>query len=630
MSSRNRGRLEDSFKLNRQRFSETKFEDENVGGLAGNALTPGSSKKKLLNFLSEAKECAEDEKSSVYSQVGSQSIRKRFDWEHLHSDEEEEPMSASTARMSVFSDRTGRSGKIEVEEKNKTIEALKNALEKSRNNKAELLKQSQDENQKMLDKQRTEHEKAVARHLAFIDKLLGDKKQLAGKVEELTTKMKKSEDSLIKRIQFMEEQHKKDIVTAKEVMANIDMQKRQKWQKEKAKELKEVTIKGLEPEIQNILAKHKDDLRSMEDNFKEELRTIETKAENDKNRAIQKVKSDHLLELDQLKSSDRSTTLEKVRGMEKRHQEELEKQRLRYEADFEEFRKRQSLENKRSHEQLDDRIAEAIKLKDLEMLEQKRRLEIQIESLEQKWSIEKEHWQSKVLGKIHEKSQQEEKKLRDRLVQERDSQLDDIINKLHNEQEGKLENLTRRHEMETKDFFKQMDFQKEEFEKLEQEYKSRIEHLEKSRIHEKRTFSSAESRVRDLEAMAEKREARIVELSKKVSCINDLLSDKEAEIRSEYVNKNANFIQSNSELQGQIEQLKIQLETESKSFKQKLNEMQTQFDDETEDIHRRVRTTLGRKDETIETLHAEIRQVQEELNGYEMLLDKQRKEFINS
>ena len=38
--------------------------------------------------------------------------------------------------------------------------------------------------------------------------------------------------------------------------------RRERWQQDKVKELKEVTIKGLEPEVARILAKHKDDVQA--------------------------------------------------------------------------------------------------------------------------------------------------------------------------------------------------------------------------------------------------------------------------------------------------------------------------------------------------------------------------------
>jgi 5-azacytidine-induced protein 1 len=48
--------------------------------------------------------------------------------------------------------------------------------------------------------------------------------------------------------------------------------RREAWQLEKTREVKELTIRGLEPEIQRLVAKHKAELREVNQQKQEELR----------------------------------------------------------------------------------------------------------------------------------------------------------------------------------------------------------------------------------------------------------------------------------------------------------------------------------------------------------------------
>ena len=48
--------------------------------------------------------------------------------------------------------------------------------------------------------------------------------------------------------------------------------RRETWENGKVKSIKELTIKGLEPEIQRILTQHKNEKKRLETKYKEEIR----------------------------------------------------------------------------------------------------------------------------------------------------------------------------------------------------------------------------------------------------------------------------------------------------------------------------------------------------------------------
>jgi 5-azacytidine-induced protein 1 len=55
-------------------------------------------------------------------------------------------------------------------------------------------------------------------------------------------------------------------------MAVSEKIRRDTWMQEKSREIKEMTVKGLEPEIQRLLTKHKKELERMEQANAQELK----------------------------------------------------------------------------------------------------------------------------------------------------------------------------------------------------------------------------------------------------------------------------------------------------------------------------------------------------------------------
>lgn len=539
---------------------------------------------------------------------------------------------ASSSRMTTStSQRSSRytSLKLELEDKRKTIDALKRALESSRREKSEAMHKASNDSQQMMEEQRKEHEQAVARHLGFIDKLLADKKQLAAKVEELASRIKRGEEDMARKVREMDDQHSREMTRVKETMAAADAAKRQRWQKEKTRELKELTIKGLEPEVQSILAKHKDDLRIIEDKFKDEVRAIRDAQEREKERALAELRSRHEADLEEVRSSERTSMLAKLRQMEERHQEDLKAQRARLEGEFEDLRKRHRNELQETQASLRERIADSARQRESELEVEKQRLETQLEGLEQKWAIEKEQWQARVVRKLEEKAAADEKKIREKLTAQRDKQIDAIISKLYAEQESKSAEKKVEQQNSIRQAETRAKTQIQEAKQEAQDWRTKYEHLRDARQAEKQTFSSAESRVRDLEHQAEQRERRIVELNGKVASINDLLAEREQKVRSEYADRNSNYIRRQAELQATIESLQENLSHEVAARKQSETEMRSAFEEETAEIHRRVRATLSRKDETIRALRAQIEEMEGRFASYDELLEKQRQDFVS-
>ena len=105
-----------------------------------------------------------------------------------------------------------------------------------------------------LTLQRKEYETIVKRHLSFIDKLLTEKEELSKKSEELTNEVKNLEKRFCDKSKSIQDHHEHDLKQQREMWQAAEKIKRDKWIQEKTKAIKDQTVKGLEPEIQRMIA----------------------------------------------------------------------------------------------------------------------------------------------------------------------------------------------------------------------------------------------------------------------------------------------------------------------------------------------------------------------------------------
>lgn len=105
-----------------------------------------------------------------------------------------------------------------------------------------------------LGLQRKEYEGIIKRHLSFIDKLLAEKDSLSQKCSTLTEEVKTIEKQFTDKYRNLDEHHQREMKQQRELWNAGEKIRREKWIQEQTKRIKDQTVKGLEPEIQRMLA----------------------------------------------------------------------------------------------------------------------------------------------------------------------------------------------------------------------------------------------------------------------------------------------------------------------------------------------------------------------------------------
>lgn len=160
---------------------------------------------------------------------------------------------------------------LEIDEKSLTCQRLKQKLDKLRSTHKDQLEQSHKSSKSQLNLQRKEYETIVKRHLGFIDKLIAEKESLADKCEALSEQVKSLEKEYSSKTQTIQESHLRELKAQKELVLQQEKIKRDKWIQEKTRQIKDQTVKSLEPEIQNLIAQHKVQLRQSEEQYRRQV-----------------------------------------------------------------------------------------------------------------------------------------------------------------------------------------------------------------------------------------------------------------------------------------------------------------------------------------------------------------------
>ena len=153
---------------------------------------------------------------------------------------------------------------LELKELKKTNQIIKKTIQDLKNEISRNELQYKENTTKELNKQKFEYEEKIEELKSLISNLITEKKQLNEKVSLIANDYEKKEYEYKKKINELIEFHKSDNEKSKDAWFQAEKIRRKKWEENKIKEIKELTIKNLEPELDKILQDHKKELMEQE------------------------------------------------------------------------------------------------------------------------------------------------------------------------------------------------------------------------------------------------------------------------------------------------------------------------------------------------------------------------------
>ncbi|XP_042364539.1 centrosomal protein of 131 kDa [Plectropomus leopardus] len=244
----------------------------------GGALLSEAKLQSIMSFLDEMEKSEQERPRSVTSGSHREAVLSEEELVGV------EQASATAAEVSGSMMRI----KLELEEKKRTVNMLQAALAQQRELTVRHVKETEKELNRNFQLQKEQYEATIQRHLTFIDQLINDKKALSERCEGVVAELKQVDQKYTKKIAQMQEQHEmvwqilgplcEEIKKLKELMSATEKIRREKWIDEKTKKIKEITVKGLEPEIQKLISKHKQELKKLRTLHEAELLQADDRA----------------------------------------------------------------------------------------------------------------------------------------------------------------------------------------------------------------------------------------------------------------------------------------------------------------------------------------------------------------
>ncbi|XP_070514372.1 centrosomal protein of 131 kDa isoform X1 [Cardiocondyla obscurior] len=493
--------------------------------------------------------------------------------------------------------------KLQIEEKNATIECLKDQLKSERKAACDKLASQKRHHAVKSKELENKYRAIVKRHQKFIEQLLAEKTDLTQKCDSLARQIKEIEQKVQRDLKVITERHAVELQRAKENISASEKIRRERWLEMKTSKIKEMTVKGLEPELHNMMGQHQQEIQELRRVHIKELQDVELRAMRRSNQQLEQLR----IEL--------SDTHEKMLTKEKdilaaRYKENLEEQEAHFQAQqktfAEHFEREKSMliaeQKKRDRET--SMLLQQMELhfqKETERLKEqdeiaKRNFE---ESLRKEWLT----WADNYKKEQSVTFTKAENTIRNNCQKERDKQIEIAIVRLEKESR----------EMQAK---LQQNFDNK-LELIKEDYNTKLQAAIKSESIYKNKLLLLEERFKCTEEQFKKTENRLKE------CMTNLNDMNETIVRLTAERNNAKEI-----TRQEIEMEKRELEDKITSLYQEITQNNANRDQLMTQLHSRIKFIVTQKVVIIKNLNKKLSDANLRCKHLEKLLDQQRKEYI--
>ncbi|NP_001340794.1 centrosomal protein of 131 kDa [Danio rerio] len=591
----------------------------------GGALLSEAKLQSIMSFLDEMEKSEQERPRSVTSGSHREVVLSEEDLAVV------EQASATAAEVTGSMMRL----RLELDEKKRTVNMLQTALAQQRELTIRHVKETEKELNHTFQLQKEQYEATIQRHLTFIDQLIDDKKALSERCEEVVGELKQVDQKYTKKIAQMQEQHElvwqilgpmcEEIKKLKELMSATEKVRREKWINEKTKKIKEITVKGLEPEIQKLISKHKQELKKLRVLHEAELLQADERAAQRYVRQSEELRQQ--LEKEKDEQCQRERELAKQR-LEKQLQEEenvLQQQRRRLYKEVSEEKERLTQLAARQHAELEDlrkqlednsSLAGRALREELEKSrdEQERRHQVEIKALKERLEIEKQTWEENYMKKEEAWLLSRERELKEEVRRGRDKEIELAIQRLEVETREAREECERAADNRMK--------------RVREKYEAELRDLERSErtslqkqqeMREK--HSEMEAELLRLQSLLRQREQEISDLTQARDKLSEERRSLSEVIRQEFAERLIELEEENRRMKMEVSEAKARLRLE-------VERVTREKEEELAEVHQRVKSAILKKEETVNNLRKQHEAAVKRADHLESLLEQQRKQLL--
>ncbi|XP_028424125.1 centrosomal protein of 131 kDa isoform X2 [Perca flavescens] len=581
----------------------------------GGALLSEAKLQSIMSFLDEMEKSEQERPRSVTSGSHREAVLSEEELVGV------EQASATAAEITGSMMRI----KLELEEKKRTVNMLQSALAQQRELTVRHVKETEKELNRNFQLQKEQFEATIQRHLTFIDQLINDKKSLNERCEGVVGELKQVDQKYTKKIAQMQEQHEMEIKKLKELMSATEKIRREKWIDEKTKKIKEITVKGLEPEIQKLISKHKQDLKKLRTLHEAELLQADDRAAQRYVRQCEELRLQ--LEREKDEQSQRERELAKQRYEKQLQEEELSLQQQRRRlykevADEKErlaqlaARQRAELEDLRRQLEDNSSLAGRALREELDKTreEQERRHQVEMKALQERMDIEKQTWEENYKKKEEAWLLSRERELKEELRRERDKEIELAIWTLEEETSKDKEECERAADNRVKRVREKYET---ELRELECSERTAVEKQQESRKQQ----MEMEGELIRLQALLRQKEQETEDITQTRDKLVEERRSLAEVIRQEFADRLVLTEDENRRMKVEVSEVRARLRLE-------VERVTREKEEELAEVHQRVKAAILKKEETVNNLRKQHEAALKRADHLEALWEQQRKQLL--
>jgi hypothetical protein len=528
---------------------------------------------------------------------------------------------------------------LELKESKKTVEIMKEIIEELKKE----LQNKQTEHKKELESRvnnlKFEHENLQDRQTGLIEGLLQEKKKQAQIIDELNEKLQTIDKINHKKIQQMMENFDFEIKKNKDAWFQAEKIRRKKWEDQKAKEIKDMTVKGLEPEIERILTNHKAEVSKMEDRLNEDLRRQRDKLNSESERRISEIKERFIKEKEEALEHERSIATQRMRNQNERLEDEHQEERRRWNANLQAEISRLELlreKDKKIYEdqinKIEERAKQGMDEKEVYYInrihELEKRAEEKVKNEGENFQIKFEKEKEKFVETKNKEFEAKYKEMKIELVKDRDSQMKLIIDRLAEETKNESKKMQAKCEEKADQINKQLRIDCENYRTQLAELGDKLQAESKVRAMYDENLDSITRKLQEKERELSKVSKQLLELNSNYNEISSKYSSVVKDFNMEKLDIELNYKAKLQKAESDNKLLHEKVETLKSYYESKINDIQNMHKEEIMEIEDRIKKTLQRKDEAFKKLQEDLIMKDTTITKYEELLNKQRKELL--
>ncbi|KAL4239667.1 hypothetical protein ACF0H5_000473 [Mactra antiquata] len=524
------------------------------------------------------------------------------------------------------------SQRLELDEKTRTVSMLQKALNQQRELTVRHAKETEKDMKRRLDVQKDEYEETIKRHLSFIDQLIDDKKNLSEKCETLVKELKQVDKKYQDRLKSVTDKHTIDMQKLKDMHEAAEKLRREKWIDEKTKKIKEMTVKGLEPEIQRLIAKHKSEIKKIKQIHEAELLESDERAAQKYVRMTEELRDQLASEKEAACARERELAKQRYEKQVQQEEDAYQQQRRRLLSEIQEEKdrlaqqaSRQRSEVDKLQQQLQDKHSYALDAMKTEFdrarEEQENRHATEIRELKERMEIEKQTWEENYRKKQENYLMQRERELKDSVKKDRNKEIELVIRQLEEDATSQREDCERVAENRIKRIRDKYESEMREVERSEEQALKKYNEM-------KANLTKVEGENECLKVQMRQKEQEIKELQKltdKMHKERDRVSDI---IRQEFADRLVFTDEENKRIKTEMSELKARQRIELEKSKDDIETIKRQKNEEIEEVHERVKQALVKKEEVVTQLKQQYQAALKRADHLEGLLQQQRKQLL--